>query len=93
MKRNLGCLMKEHDLVMLKCHFRAHSMLLLLILGFTTLNGVPSMAEDLQAAYQQAASTSPAIAQARAQFDADVAGRPLARAALLPTSMLMPVEA
>jgi len=84
MKRNLGCLMKEHDLVMLKCHFRAHSMLLLLILGLTTLNGVPSMAEDLQAAYQQAASTSPAIAQARAQFDADVAGRPLVRAALLP---------
>src|ERR1035441_1937776 len=84
MKRNLGCLMKEHDLVMLKCHFRAHSMLLLLILGSTTLNGVSSMAEDLQVAYQQAASTSPAIAQARAQLDADLAGKPLARAALLP---------
>jgi outer membrane protein len=48
------------------------------------LNGVPSMAEDLQAAYQQAASSSPLIAQARAQLDADLAGKPLARAALLP---------
>jgi outer membrane protein len=43
-----------------------------------------SMAEDLQAAYQQAATASPVIAQARAQLDADLAGRPLARAALLP---------
>jgi outer membrane protein len=48
------------------------------------LNGVPSMAEDLQAAYQQAASSSPLIAQTRAQLDADLAGKPLARAALLP---------
>ncbi|HVB98787.1 MAG TPA: TolC family outer membrane protein [Candidatus Dormibacteraeota bacterium] len=42
------------------------------------------MAQDLQTAYRQAASTSPLIAQARAQLHADLAGRPLARAALLP---------
>jgi outer membrane protein len=43
-----------------------------------------SMAEDLQEAYQQAAAASPVIAQARAQLDANLAGRPLARSALLP---------
>jgi hypothetical protein len=43
-----------------------------------------SMAEDLQAAYQQSAAASPVIAQARAQLDADLAGKPMARAALLP---------
>ncbi|MBW4043711.1 MAG: TolC family outer membrane protein [Acidobacteria bacterium] len=41
-------------------------------------------AEDLQMAYQQAAASSPILAQARAALDADLAGRPLARAALLP---------
>ena len=40
--------------------------------------------EDLATAYQQAASTSPMIAQARAQLDAELAGKPLARSALLP---------
>jgi outer membrane protein len=76
--------MKEHDPITIKRHSVARSTLLLLILGLMTLNGVPSMAEDLQAAYQQAASSSPLIAQARAQLDADLAGKPLARAALLP---------
>ena len=84
MKINLGCLMNGYDFSTLKCRFRARPMLLLLILGLTILNGVPSVAEDLRAAYQQAASTSPAIAQARAQLDAALAGKPLARAALLP---------
>jgi outer membrane protein len=84
MKRKLDCLMKEHDPITIKRHSVARSTLLLLILGLMTLNGVPSMAEDLQAAYQQAASSSPLIAQARAQLDADLAGKPLARAALLP---------
>ena len=84
MKRNFGCLMKEPDLIMLKCHSLAHFMLLLSILWLTTLSGVPSPAQDLQTAYRQAASTSPIIAQARAQLDAELAGRPLARAALLP---------
>ncbi|HEV2274558.1 MAG TPA: TolC family outer membrane protein [Acidobacteriaceae bacterium] len=41
-------------------------------------------ADDLQTAYQQAASTSPALAQAHAQLDAALAGKPLARSALLP---------
>ena len=40
--------------------------------------------EDLEAAYQQAANSSPMIAQARAQADAELAGKPLARSALLP---------
>jgi outer membrane protein len=84
MKRNLGCLMKEYDPITIKRHFVVRSTLLLLILGLMALNDVPSMAEDLQVAYQQAASTSPVIAQARAQLDADLAGKPLARAALLP---------
>ncbi len=42
------------------------------------------MAEDLQEAYRQAAASSPVIAQAQAQLDAELAGRPMARAALLP---------
>ena len=41
-------------------------------------------AEDLQTVYRQAAATSPVIAQARAQLDAEQQSRPLARAALLP---------
>ncbi len=57
---------------------------LLVICWSATLGGAPSMAEDLQAAYQQAATTSPLIAQARAQLDADLAGKPLARSPLLP---------
>ena len=57
---------------------------LFLVFGFVICSTTPSMAEDLQAAFQQAASTSPMIAQARAQLDADLAGKPLARAALLP---------
>jgi outer membrane protein len=84
MKRNFGCLMKQPDLILFKCHSLAHFMLLLSILWLTTLSGVPSPAQDLQTAYRQAASTSPIIAQARAQLDAELAGRPLARAALLP---------
>lgn len=41
-------------------------------------------AYDLQTVWQQAASTSPEIAKARAQLDADLAGKPLARSLLLP---------
>ena len=44
----------------------------------------PDLQTDLQTAYQQAAASSPVVAQARAALDADLAGRPLARAALLP---------
>jgi outer membrane protein len=84
MQRNLGCLIKERDPITIRRHSAARSAFLLLILFMMALNGVPSMAEDLQAAYQQAASSSPLIAQARAQLEADLAGKPLARAALLP---------
>jgi outer membrane protein len=53
--------------------------------GGVTLDAVSSDdMENLQTAYAQAASTSPLIAQARAQLDAELAGKPLARAALLP---------
>jgi outer membrane protein len=41
-------------------------------------------ADDLQTAYEQALATSPTIAQAKAELDADFQTRPLARAALLP---------
>ena len=41
-------------------------------------------AEDLMTAYQQAADSSPLIAQTRAQVDAELAGKPLVRSALLP---------
>jgi outer membrane protein len=76
--------MRQQSAIPLKRRSMALFMSLLVICGVATLKGVPSMAEDLQAAYQQAASSSPLIAQARAQLDADLAGKPLARAALLP---------
>lgn len=41
-------------------------------------------AQDLQTAWQQAAATSPEIARARAQLEAQQAGRTIARSALLP---------
>jgi outer membrane protein len=48
------------------------------------LTAAGAQADDLQTAYQQAVNTSPVIAQARALMDADVAGKSLARANLLP---------
>ncbi|HUV71133.1 MAG TPA: TolC family outer membrane protein [Terracidiphilus sp.] len=83
-KRNPDSPTSKQVAVHLTFRSLALSISLLVICGGVTLNAVPSMAEDLQAVYQQAASTSPAIAQARAQLDADLAGKPLARAALLP---------
>jgi outer membrane protein len=83
-KRNPDGPMKKPGAIPLKRRSMALSISLLMICGGAALNGVPSMAEDLQAAYQQAASSSPLIAQARAQLEADLAGKPLARAALLP---------
>jgi len=62
----------------------ARSISLLLILGCMALRATSTTAQDLQTAYEQAASTSPMIAQARAQLDADLAGKPMARAALFP---------
>ena len=43
-----------------------------------------AQAEDLAGIYRQAEASSPAIAQSRAQLQADTAGRSVARAALLP---------
>lgn len=54
---------------------------ILTILGFATC---PAWADDLQTAYTQAVDTSPVIAQARAQTDAGIAGKSLARANLRP---------
>ncbi len=48
------------------------------------LTASSARAEDLQAVYRQAAATSPVVAQARAELDAALQGKPLARAALLP---------
>jgi outer membrane protein len=48
------------------------------------LTAAVMQAEDLQTAYRQAAATSPVIAQARVQLEAELQSRPLARAALLP---------
>ena len=62
----------------------AFSAALLVILWSTTLAMAQPAGEDLEAAYQQAASSSPLVAQARAQMDADLAGKPLARSELLP---------
>lgn len=60
------------------------TLLLLVIFGSVVLGSVPAFAQDLETAYQQAASSSPLIAQARAQLEADSATKPLARAALFP---------
>jgi outer membrane protein len=54
------------------------------ILWSAALASAQTAGEDLATAYQQANNSSPIIAQARAQLDADLAGKPLARSALLP---------
>jgi outer membrane protein len=53
---------------------------LLIVLGMRSQGG----AEDLLAAYRQAAATSPVLARARALLDADRASRPLAEVGLKP---------
>ena len=54
---------------------------IVLLLGLTS---AATWADDLRTAYQQALDTSPVIAQARAQVDADTAGKSLAHADLHP---------
>jgi outer membrane protein len=83
-KRNPYRLAKKQISIPLKPRSLARFIYQLVFLGYMALCAVPSMADDLQTAYQEAVSTSPVIAQARAQLDADLAGKPLARAALLP---------
>jgi outer membrane protein len=84
MKEDLPRLIQKVSAIPLKRHRAIRSLFLLVLSGCVAFVGVPSMAQDLQTAYRQAASTSPIIAQARAQLNAALAGRPLARAALLP---------
>ena len=76
--------MEKHFPISRPCHSRACCIPVLVVLGFIGLSSIPCPAEDLQTAYQQAVATSPVIAQARAALDAELAGKPLARAALLP---------
>ena len=83
-KRNPDGLRREQGAMGLKRRSLALSMSMLAAFGCAIFHTVSSAAEDLQTAYAQAASTSPVIAQARAQLDADMAGKPLAHAALLP---------
>jgi len=83
-KRDVDSPAKKQANTLLKCRSLAPFLSLSLIFGCVIFNAAPCVAQDLQTAYQQAASTSPVIAQARAQLDADSAGKPLARAALLP---------
>ena len=76
--------MKKQVVSTLKVRLRIHAVLLVVIWGSVLGWADPTLADDLKTAYQQAASTSPVLAQARAQLDAELASRPLARAALLP---------
>ncbi len=82
--RDLEGPMRKQNSVSLGYRSVALAMFLLAAFGCAVFHAASSAAEDLQTAYKQAASTSPAIAQARAQLDADLAGKPLARSALLP---------
>ncbi len=83
-KRNPDRLVKRQDSIPRKPRSLPRFIYQLVFFGYMAIYAVPSMADDLQTAYEQAASTSPVIAQARAQLDADLAGKPLARAAFLP---------
>ena len=76
--------MKKQVVSTLKVRRRVHAVLLIVSWGSVFGWADPTLADDLKTAYQQAASTSPVLAQARAQLDAELASRPLARAALLP---------
>ena len=83
-KRNLDRFMKRHVSIPRSRRSRPRFIYQLVFCGYIIINAIPAVADDLQTAYEQAASTSPVIAQARAQLDADLAGKPLARAAFLP---------
>lgn len=75
----------KRNVISLRCVFWAYLSALLVVLGSVTAPAAAQAAvEDLATAYQQAANSSPMIAQARAQLDAELAGKPLARSALLP---------
>jgi outer membrane protein len=83
-KQRLDGLMRKQGVIYPRCRSFTLCISLLGVCGGATLHAAPSMAEDLQTAYHQAITASPVIAQAQAQLDAELAGRHLARAALLP---------
>ncbi len=55
-----------------------------LVIVLTTLTPEPSWSDNLLESYQQSFVTDPSLAQARANLDAEMQNRPLARSALLP---------
>ena len=83
-KSDLDCLRKQQVSIPQEPRPPAHFLLWLAVLGYMALCAIPTVADDLQTAYQQAAATSPVIAQARAQLEAELAGKSLAQSALLP---------
>jgi outer membrane protein len=76
--------MRKKNAIPFRCNSLVFSLSLLMVLWSTALVPTPLIGQDLQTVYQQAASSSPLIGQARAQLDAALAGKPLARSALLP---------
>jgi outer membrane protein len=81
-RRNSRGPSKRKDAILSRHYSSVLSLALLVSLWGTPF--AAAQTEDLQTAYQQAAASSPLIAQARAQLDAELAGKPLARSALLP---------
>ena len=61
-----------------------YGLLLTNLFGATQQAPAQTAVEDLTTAYERAAKSSPMLAQAQAQLDAQLAGKPLARSALLP---------
>ncbi|HUY82021.1 MAG TPA: TolC family outer membrane protein [Acidobacteriaceae bacterium] len=74
------------ETAMLRARFGSRSFSTLILVLWIFLGIPPSIcgAQNLQTAWQQAAATSPEVAQARAQLEAQQAGRSIARSALLP---------
>jgi outer membrane protein len=83
-KSDLDCLMNPQVSIPQKPRSPASLLFWLAMLGYMALCAIPTLADDLQTAYQQAAASSPVIAQARAQLEAESAGKSLAQSALLP---------
>lgn len=65
--RDLEGPMRKQNSILLKCRSVALSMSPLAAFGYAVFHAASFAAENLQTAYQQAASTSRVIAQARAQ--------------------------
>ncbi len=75
---------RRKNAILLRRFSSALAQVLLVILWSATPAAAQTVGENLETAYQLAASSSPLIAQASAQLEADLAGKTLARAALLP---------